>query len=38
MDYNVFNPHDVFGTFYLGDHCNVFENFMPSIGDLMVAN
>jgi hypothetical protein len=23
---------------YLGDNCIVFENFMASIGDLMVAN
>jgi hypothetical protein len=23
---------------YLGDSCIVFENFMASIGDLMVAN
>ena len=32
----------IFPTFvtilYLGDNCIVFDNFMASIGDLMVAN
>jgi len=28
----------VFVLWHLGDNCIVFENFMASIGDLMVAN
>jgi hypothetical protein len=31
---NVINE----STWQLGDNCIVFENFMASIGDLMIAN
>ena len=33
------DPHYIhYALQYLGDNCIVFENFMASIGDLMVAN